>query len=368
MTWFLILGWAAGWILLWRLPKLGRPGHETTSVAPSPSVAVVIPARNEAARLPLLLDSLLRQTRAPDRIVVVDDGSSDGTGTIARTFAGVEVVDAPPVPEGWTGKSWACDTGARAVAADVLVFLDADVVLADDALESVLVEHRRTGGLLSVQPHHHVGSPVEALSLPFNVITMMGTGTGSLWRSGSEWAAAGPCMVTSAADYHRAGGHRAVRGEVAEDLALADRFRSIGEPVRCIGGGDLVRFRMYRDLRGVVQGWGKNVATGAGRTPPLRTAGVVLWLAALLRAAYLVVAPVLAGADVSPVAVAIAYAAVAFQLAVMARQVGRFGPAALLWPLLVVFFVGVFAWSTIRTLLVHQVTWSGRSIRVAPRH
>lgn len=366
--WWLVLGWSAGWVLLWRLPRLDSRSPEAPSVDPHTSVAVVIPARNEADRIPLLLDSLGRQTRAPDRIVVVDDGSSDGTGAIARGYPSVDVVDAPPVPDGWTGKSWACATGVGTVPSDVLVFLDADVVLDDGALDSVLAEHQRTGGLLSVQPHHHIGSPVEALSLPFNVITMMGTGTGSLVRSRSEWAAAGPCMVTSTADYHRIGGHRSVRGEVAEDLALAQRFRRSGLPVRCIGGGDLVWFRMYRDLRGVVQGWGKNVATGAGRTPPLRTAAVILWVAALLRVAHLAVATIFTGTDVSPAVVAVAYAAVTVQVALMARQVGRFGPAALLWPLLLAFFVSVFAWSSIRTLLVHQVTWSGRSIRVAPRH
>ncbi len=211
-TLLLIAGWLAGWILLWRLPTLDR-----RTAARRHRVSVVIPARNEADRLPLLLESLAAQTRRPDQVVVVDDHSDDGTAAAARAFADVVVVSAPDMPAGWTGKSWACQTGVARSDGDALVFLDADVELAPTALEALVATWEERGGLLSVQPHHHIVRPVEALSLPFNVVALMGLGVGSLLPPRHGWGAAGPCMITSRREYDAAGGHGSVRRAVAED-------------------------------------------------------------------------------------------------------------------------------------------------------
>ncbi|MBX3284406.1 MAG: glycosyltransferase [Actinobacteria bacterium] len=358
-TYLLITGWLAGWILLWRLPTLER-----RSSGAAHRISVVIPARNEADRLPLLLESLRTQTRPPDQIVVVDDHSDDGTAARAAAFDGVTVVAAPDVPHGWTGKSWACETGAARADGDALVFLDADVELAPDALEALVATWEARGGLLSVQPHHHIVRPVEALSLPFNVVALMGLGVGSLLPPRHGWGAAGPCMITSRADYDAAGGHRAVRRAVAEDLALADRFAEAGLPVQVRSGGADVRFRMYRNLHGLFEGWSKNVATGARRTPLLRSIGVGLWVTSLLVAVGAVFAgsvPIVA----DRVDVAVLYALVGLQLAVLGRRVGRFGLAAAAWPVLAVFFVAVFTWSAGRTFLLRQVRWSGRTLHLS---
>jgi 4,4'-diaponeurosporenoate glycosyltransferase len=373
----LVAGWLLGWLLLWRLPRLDP------SARPHPGlrVSVVVPARNEADRLPRLLGDLQAQTRPADEIIVVDDGSTDGTARVAARFPAVRVLTAPAVPEGWTGKSWACHTGALAAAGQVLVFLDADVELAPEALAAVVHHWEVQGGLVSVQPHHRIRRRVEALSLPFNVVTMMGLGVGSVVPPRRQWGAAGPCLVTSARQYWSVDGHRSVRSQVAEDLALAERFGSAGLPVHCLGGHDLIGFRMYRDLPGLIEGWTKNLATGATRTPVLRSLAVVAWLTALLSVALATVgpgAPVWAlltgsGPDGSGptaaevVGATLGYALVTVQVAIQARQVGRFRAAALVWPVLLAGFLAVFVWSTVRTALVRQVRWNGRTIRLAAR-
>ncbi|MGH9148991.1 MAG: glycosyltransferase, partial [Acidimicrobiales bacterium] len=96
------LGWLGGFWLLWRIPRLAA-GAGTLGAVP---VAVVIPARDEAANLPTLLASLAAQTRRPGQVVVVDDHSADATAAVAAA-AGATVVAAPDLPPGWTGKSWA---------------------------------------------------------------------------------------------------------------------------------------------------------------------------------------------------------------------------------------------------------------------
>lgn len=350
-----VSGWLLGWVLLWHVPRLRPPSRP----GPAVRVSVVVPARNEADRLPALLDSLSRQTLVPHDVVVVDDASSDATAAIARA-RGAHVVTAPPVPEGWTGKSWACQTGVATTDGDLVVFLDADVVLADGALAAVESTWRDGGGLVSVQPHHHPRRLIESLSLPFNVVAVMGLGMASLIPPRHEWGAAGPCLAMSRRDYDAIGGHRAVRAAVAEDLALAERSVAVGLPVRCLAGGTLLHFRMYRDLRGLIEGWGKNVATGARHTPLLRSLGTALWITALLTVGLRL--PHLPAAQA-----ALLYAAVAVQLGLLGRQVGRFGFAALAWPVLLVGFVAVFALSTVRTLLLRRVHWSGRDVVLAAR-
>ena len=122
MAWALYaVGWSLGWLLLWSNRPLPAP-----AAVDRPPLAVVVPARDEAAALPRLLDPLAPQLGPADELVVVDDHSSDDTAAVART-AGARVVAAPPLPDGWVGKPHACATGAAATTAATLVFLDADV-------------------------------------------------------------------------------------------------------------------------------------------------------------------------------------------------------------------------------------------------
>jgi 4,4'-diaponeurosporenoate glycosyltransferase len=324
-------------------------------------VSVVIPARNEGDRIATLLADLVGQQRRPDQIIVVDDGSVDDTVRVATAFDGVDVNMAPELPAGWTGKSWACTVGAAAATGDVLVFLDADVSLRPDALGALIESWQERGGLVSVQPRHVVKHPIEALSLPFNVVLTMGLGIASVIRPRKEWGAAGPCMITSRVDYDAVGGHESVAGDVAEDLALASRYHETGRSVRCVGGADLVTFRMYRNLHGLIEGWSKNIATGAGRTPILRGLATAVWVTTILVMALRVAG--LATELPGQIAPFMLFAGGGFvQVAVLGHRVGRFGAASLIWPLLFVVFVAVFAWSALRTVVFRQVRWSGRSV------
>ena len=107
-------------------------------------VSVIVPARNEAEKLPALLRSLASLERAPAQLIVVDDQSTDATATLAAT-AGAIVVGSPGPPAGWTGKNHACHLGARAATQPWLLFLDADVTLGPSAVATTLDHSRRHG-------------------------------------------------------------------------------------------------------------------------------------------------------------------------------------------------------------------------------
>jgi 4,4'-diaponeurosporenoate glycosyltransferase len=370
----LLVGWLVGWWLLWRVPWLRADQHgDTTSDRSAPAstdrvlalgCSVIVPARNEESSLPHLLDSLQGQTVRPVEILVVDDQSLDHTASIARAHREVTLVEGEPVPEGWTGKAWACHQGAQLASGETLVFLDADVVLEERGLEAVLAEHRSLGGLVSVQPYHHMRRAYERLSAMFNVIGMMGVGVASPARGAVASGAFGPVLVTSRADYDRAGGHESVRGEIVEDIALARRYAEKGSPVHAFGGGRLARFRMYPDGLGqLVEGWSKNIATGASTVPLVRLFLVGFWFTCVLVSVQSVIELAVGSSSLGWFQVLACYLLFAGQLTAMLRQVGNFGlVTAALYPGPVALFLVVFARSTYLTLVRRQVTWRGRAI------
>jgi 4,4'-diaponeurosporenoate glycosyltransferase len=346
-----LLGWGCGWILFW------RPRPLAAAAGPRPAVAVIVPARDEATTLPALLPSLLGQLHAHDELVVVDDHSSDGTASVAAGL-GARVIAAPALPDGWTGKCWACDRGVRATSSPVLVFLDADVTLdAPDALDRLAgrlgASPARDATLVTVQPWHRTARAVEQLSLLFNVTALMGSAAFTPLGERVRVAVAfGPVLACTRSGYVSSGGHAhpEVRGAVAEDLALADRF----PVVRAHTGRPSFAFRMYpRGVRELVAGWTKNIATGAVHIRWWFALAVVGWIWSLS-----------GGWLTSPWF----YAASVAQLVVLGRRAGRFGlPAVLLYPVLTLFFLVVFVRSVTLTVLARPVGWKERSVATRRR-
>lgn len=332
-------------MLLWHVPT-PRRGRERRSADRPP---IVVPARDEEANLGRLLPSL-----AGWDVVVVDDGSADATAAVARAN-GATVVDPGPPADGWTGKAWACAAGASAASAsspasERLVFLDADVVVEPGGLDRILAEHDDVGGLLSVQPWHAVERPYEHLSAFFNLIAPMSIDAFTpLGRRLRPTGAFGPCLVVDRETYEVAGGHGAddVRGAVLDDVALA---RALGPPTTVLGGRGSIRFRMYpHGLATLVEGWTKNFAGGAAGTRPVTLLLVLVWMSGLIGVVV----------ERQP----LLYGAYVVQLLVLLRRVGRFSPlVALLYPIPLAFFVGVFLRSLVLTFGRRRVRWRGRTL------
>ncbi|MGP4048165.1 glycosyltransferase [Streptomyces sp. 2A115] len=231
---WLFLGQGFFWRTDLRLPPRREPDAW-------PSVCVVVPARDEAAVLPESLPSLLAQDY-PGRaeIFLVDDGSSDGTGELARELSrrhgGLTLtVDSPgEPPAGWTGKLWAVRHGiglARARAPEYLLLTDADIAHAPDSLRE-LVAAARTGGfdLVSQMARLRVESVWERLVVPafvyffaqlypFRWIAVKGSRTA---------AAAGGCVLLRTDAAERARIPDAIRQAVIDDVALARAVKDSG--------------------------------------------------------------------------------------------------------------------------------------------
>jgi 4,4'-diaponeurosporenoate glycosyltransferase len=364
---YVLLEWLSGFVLVWRLPRCGNGSDEAET---GTALSIIVPARNEEGSLPRLLDSLAKQTVKARELIVVDDDSEDETPRLARE-AGATVIDPGPLPAGWVGKPWACWQGARAAKGDILLFLDADTELAPQGLERLIAAYRsQKKGILSVYPYHFMSRSYERLSLFFNLVSLMSMGMGTLLgRRLQVLGAFGACVLCNREDYFRCDGHRAVRGEVMEDIRLGQRFLSEGLPVRCLVGKGTIRFRMYSGGIGqILEGWSKNFASGARASNPLILFIVLAWIFGAFETLRISTIALLGESPLPMPLVVGLHAAYALQIYWMGRRIGNFGMlSAALFPVPLVFFACVFAYSLVLTFLFRRVRWRGRSIPLKRR-
>jgi glycosyltransferase involved in cell wall biosynthesis len=225
-------------------------------------VSVVVPARNEETSLAHCLESLVTQTGLKFEIIVVDDDSTDRTRQIAQSFSQVRVVDAPPVPPGWTGKNNALIAGAKAADGTWLLFTDADTVHQSGALARSVTEAEQHGAaLLSYSPAQEVHGFWENAVMPVIFAELACTYRPSQICDPASGAAAanGQYLLITRKAYDAVGGHTAVAGSLLEDVALAKMVKASGRKIFFRFGGDAVRTRMYRSFSQLCEGWTKNL-------------------------------------------------------------------------------------------------------------
>ncbi|MFM8351679.1 MAG: glycosyltransferase, partial [Actinomycetales bacterium] len=241
-------------------------------------VSILIPARNEAHRITPTLRSVLAQEGLSDaQIIILDDGSTDGTGEVIRRAIGtdprVKVLDGDdnPPPKGWLGKPWACHRLSQEATGNVLIFIDADVVLHPHAIASAVQMLRRDRlHLLSPYPRQIAQSIPERITQP--LVTWSWLSTLPLLiaersRIPQLSAAIGQFLVVDAAAYRASGGHTAVAGEVIEDAGVIRALKRHGYRGMPAIGGDIATCRMYDGAAEVYEGYTKSLWSVFGTTP-----------------------------------------------------------------------------------------------------
>ena len=259
-------------------------------------VAVLIPARNEAAHIGQTLVSVLAQEGVPHlTVIVLDDGSSDATAAIVQRFADadprVRLIDggSAALPEGWLGKPWACARLAHdddAKAASIVRFVDADVHLQPHAIRALAALLRGRGfALVAPYPRQLAGTWLERLVQP--LVTWSWAATMPLrWAETSSRpslsAANGQLLMLDAEAYGGIGGHAAVRADVLEDIGLMRAVKSAGLTTATVDGSGLAECRMYEGTDQVVDGYAKSLWSAFGGPVGSVGANAALTLAYLL--------------------------------------------------------------------------------------
>jgi glycosyltransferase involved in cell wall biosynthesis len=253
----------------------------TETLPQPPTVSVIIPARNEEACLGDCLQSLISQYGAPFEIIVVDDQSTDCTREIAQSFPGVRVIEAGPLPQGWTGKNNAVMTGARQASGEWLLFTDADTVHLPGSLARALAEAQESNAeLLSYSPEQIAVTFWEMATLPVVFAELARQYPPSVVSDPASPIAAanGQFILIRRGTYDAVGGHAAVAGEILEDVALARAVKRSGRKIRFRYAPDAVRTRMYRNYRQLRDGWTKNLALLFPRPGRLAAKTLALWI------------------------------------------------------------------------------------------
>lgn len=252
----------AGAVAISRLAKAARVASPIERAAPDTGtrIDVVVPARDEAARIAPLLAAIVGAPGVA-RVIVVDDQSSDATAQIARD-AGADVVAGAPLPEGWAGKAWALQQGIESASGEWVVTLDADA-RPDRGLPAALVA-RATGDDIDFLT---VGGRFECPTAPTRWLhaSMLTTLVYRFGPPGTDALpgramANGQCMTFRRAAFLDAGGMGVVRADVVEDIALARRLAHDGWTVGFLDAAELLTVRMFESLSDTWTGWGRSLA------------------------------------------------------------------------------------------------------------
>jgi chlorobactene glucosyltransferase len=233
-----------------------------------PTVSVLVPARNEAENLRRTLPHLLALDYPWLEILLLDDRSTDGTAAVAeeigRGSGTVRVLRGTEPPRGWVGKNWACHQLSEAATGGVLVFCDADVEAAPAAIRrTIALMHRHRAGAATAIPRQRLDGWMQAAVVPvivqLPVAAMLPLRLIPIIRSPSLSMANGQWLAFTRSAYDAVGGHKGVRDQVLEDVALGRRAKACGERLVVCAAASLLAVRMYGGAAAMREGFRKNL-------------------------------------------------------------------------------------------------------------
>ena len=375
-TLYLLVG-PLGWLAMIVLNVFGRrrmnllERERPRLPEPLPTVRIVIPAKDEAAGIRDCVQHVLSQDYPALDVAVIDDRSTDGTGSILDGLTHNEprlhVAHVTDLPPGWLGKCHALHVGTRGLMCDWIFFVDSDVQLDPTATRRmVALAEGRAYDALSVLPRIDARSFWERTLLP-----PMAAAWASAFRipltnekHQPHAFANGQIFLIRRSAYEQVGGHATVRDQIVEDVALARVMKSARLRVRLMLGPRLAQTRMHTNLRQMFNGWARIFAGSAARSvwPPLLT---LLWL--FTAVASLGWGAAMSAATGSHPAWTLASVAHALLMLVMLgwlyRSAGQSLACVLAWPIAWPMVLALLA-NAVRVCRTGRVQWRGSAVGV----
>lgn len=250
----------------------------------NPLVSVLIPARNEESNIGNILDDLAFQKYENVEILVYDDMSDDGTAEIVMKHIEkdkrIRLIKSGGLPDGWTGKNYACHSLAQEAKGEWLLFIDADVRISGEIISGMIsfaVKHKLA--LISIFPKQIMITTGEKISVPVMNYILLSllplVFVRKVMRFPSLSAANGQFMFYNSEIYRMVSPHRTLRNQRVEDIAGARMLKRMRFRIACLTGDDSVKCRMYPNFREAVAGFSKNIIAYFGNS---FIAAVLFWI------------------------------------------------------------------------------------------
>lgn len=375
---FGIAPWIALTILTVFAQRRLRKLEEDRSIlqTPAPSLAIIVPARNEEGGIVDCVARLQQQNYPGASIVVVNDRSTDSTGRLldemrARsTGSSLKIIHLTELPEGWLGKNHALYLGTRDLDVDWLMFVDSDVTLDPQAVRRIVACCVERGyDAMSLMPALDARSTLERTLLPLLAVCWSVMFRINLTNDDNRphhAFANGQLFLIRRSWYEKVGGHEGVKNQIVEDVMLMRALKRAGARCRLLFGQSLAQCRMHTNLTQMFDGWARIFAGSSQRrvTPILGTLLFLMLQPILLAGA---IALLISSDQINQLFWAIL---VGFHVAIIlsfgagcyrgARQ--RMANILLLplaWPLLLAIIA-----NAIRVCFTGRVDWRGNAVKV----
>ena len=369
MAWLIALAWLWKAITAARgipqLPNLCDPQYNLTPTG-SPTITVIVPARNESADITATLESLLNQDYPNLQILAVNDRSTDTTGTLMDGLSAqhpqkLRTLHITELPPGWPGKTHAMALAARHAIAihhpDYLLFTDADIVFHREVIRRSLAH------AVATQADHFVTFPTPLIKTPgegmlLGYLQVMGLWATRPWRAADSKSirdsiGIGAFNLLRTSAYQQLGGFDALHMEILEDLTLARRVKQAGLRQRVVIAPGMVTLHWAAGAIGIVNVMTKNLfAIFRFRTSFLLLTCLWLTLFCLGPIVFLALSETRIPAILTLAAIIILY--------IFSSRHSRISPwYAILFPAGATLFLYSILRSVITTLRAGGVTWRG---------
>ncbi|MBN2520383.1 MAG: glycosyltransferase family 2 protein [Bacteroidales bacterium] len=244
-------------------PLLKQSNHEHSDF-----ISILIPARNEEVNIINLLTDLEKINYSNYEIIVLNDHSTDNTEKVTKEFINknkrINLINGKDLPVLWLGKNWACHQLANVAKGDYLLFIDADISLHPDTINSALTEIKKKNlALLTLFPDQIMLSFGEKLVVPlmhYILLSLLPLRFVYYFKKKSLSAANGQFMLFNKINYLN--WHEKVKDKVTEDIEIMKLIKKNGIKGEVLLGNKLVKCRMYKNLKEGINGFSKNLFAG----------------------------------------------------------------------------------------------------------
>jgi chlorobactene glucosyltransferase len=235
----------------------------------SPSISVLVPARNEERDIEKCIRSLIAQDYPNLEIIVLDDNSTDNTAgilkKISRGSSRVRVLEGKPLPPGWVGKNYACFQLEKEAGGEYILFTDADTIHETCSVSSAYLCLKENGlDALSVFPYQVTRSFMEKMVIRYmtlGILLLIPLRLLRKTRLRLFSSALGSLMLYKREAYRAVGGHTSISGLCLEDINMSILLKKMGYDFMIFDGTHTYRTRMYEDLASIIRGVKRFVLT-----------------------------------------------------------------------------------------------------------